>query len=347
MEATETPDDVGAVDADNLAVAETLLEDVGGTGVVVALVGGKDDQAVGDIEVGVAGGKPLPFVVDGRGHGQLDNSGLLAVGQAATVEGGEVLLQGLVVAVVFVALDSGDDGVGGDETAQVVDMTVGVVAVDAVTQPDDIVQSIVVAQITLDVGLRQLGVAVGIEQARGGGEHIADAVEVDAASLHDDARVEGLHAHALGDKGGDLVVEVGGVLAAPSVIVPVDDGTTARLFAVEEERRAVVATPCVVGGELVELEIDHEGAGGVECRFDQKLHGVVLHVDMNRLDLGEGLDKEVVGGNDGLYLAWPRVLVVRIAEPGGFVLFPFGREIISEFFRGHVRCYLVDETIFY
>lgn len=86
MEAAEAPDDVGGVDADNLAGGETGFEDVGGLVVGDAAVGGEDDFVVGDIEVGVGGGEALVVVKDHVGHGQFDDVGLLAVGETALFE---------------------------------------------------------------------------------------------------------------------------------------------------------------------------------------------------------------------------------------------------------------------
>lgn len=55
VERAETPDDVGAVDANYFAVGEAFFEDIGGACVVVAFVSREDDQAVADVEVGVGG----------------------------------------------------------------------------------------------------------------------------------------------------------------------------------------------------------------------------------------------------------------------------------------------------
>ena len=104
VERAKSPNDVGAVDADNLAVGEAGLEGVGGLVVGEAAVGGENDLVVGYVEIGIAGRQTLIVVEDHVGHGQLHHGRLLAVGQAAGVEGFEVALQDLVVLVPRVFL---------------------------------------------------------------------------------------------------------------------------------------------------------------------------------------------------------------------------------------------------
>lgn len=190
MEGAETPDDVGGVDADDFAVGEESLEDVGGLVVGEATVGGEDDFAIGNVEVGIGGREALVVVEDDVGHGKLHDGGLLAVGETAAVEHLEVLLQGFVVLIPGVLFDDGDDGVGRDEAREVVDMTVGVIADNAFTEPDDIINTIIVTKIAFYLVLIELWIAVGIEKARGGGEEVATAVDINAAAFHDDIRLK-------------------------------------------------------------------------------------------------------------------------------------------------------------
>ena len=51
--------------------------------------------------------------------------------------------------------------------------------------------------------------------------------------------------------------------------------------------------------------------------------------DTQLLIEGQGLDEDMVRGEDGLNLARPGVLVVGIAEPGGTVFRPFSGHIVS------------------
>ena len=83
------------------------------------------------------------------------------------------------------------------------------------------------------------------------------------------------------------------------------------------------------------MDVRHVGADFGELVGDMVGHGVVVDVDVDLLALGEGFDEEVVGGIDGLYLAGPRVVVLGIGEPGGFVLSPLGGQIVALFFWIH------------
>ena len=111
METTETPDDIGGIDADDFTVGETGFEDVGSCVVGEAAVGGEDDFVVGDVEIGIAGREPLVVVEDHVGHGKLHDSRLLTIGKAATIESLEVLLQHIVVFVPTVVFYCGDNSV--------------------------------------------------------------------------------------------------------------------------------------------------------------------------------------------------------------------------------------------
>lgn len=190
METTETPDDIGGVDADDFTVGETGFEDVGSFVVGEAAVGGEDDFVVGDVEIGIAGREPLVVVEDHIRHGKLHDSGLLTIGKAATIESLEVLLQHIEVFVPTVVFYCGDNSVRRDEATEVINVAVGVVAHDSVAQPNDIINTVIVFKILFYLTLIQEGVSVWVEEAGGSGEEVTTAVHIDAAALHDDARLE-------------------------------------------------------------------------------------------------------------------------------------------------------------
>jgi hypothetical protein len=82
MECAEAPDEVDGVDADDLAAGEEFGERVESDAVVGIVEGGDEDEAVGDVEVGVAGREALAAKDDGARHGQVDDGELLALGRA-------------------------------------------------------------------------------------------------------------------------------------------------------------------------------------------------------------------------------------------------------------------------
>ena len=73
VEGAEAPDEVDGVDADDFAGGEAGGDDVERVAVVCVVEGGDEDERVGDVEVGVAGGEALAFEEDGRGHGEFDD----------------------------------------------------------------------------------------------------------------------------------------------------------------------------------------------------------------------------------------------------------------------------------
>src|SRR4029077_6280994 len=83
---------------------------------IVRIVEDRDqDDAVGDVEVGVAGGEAASFENHGAGHGEFNNSERFAVLIGGGSEAADVFAQRLVVRIGGIGLDGGDDGVGGNE----------------------------------------------------------------------------------------------------------------------------------------------------------------------------------------------------------------------------------------
>ncbi len=74
--------------------------------VVAVVEGGDEDEIVGDVEVGVAGGQALAFEDDGRGHGEFDDFEGLVLEVADSAEAVEVFGEGKMVFVVGVGFDS-------------------------------------------------------------------------------------------------------------------------------------------------------------------------------------------------------------------------------------------------
>src|ERR1017187_6801706 len=135
MEGAEAPDEVDGVDADDFAGGKAGGDDVEGVAILRIIEGGDEDERVGDVEVGVAGGEALAGKVDRRGHGKLDDLERLAAKAAEAAEAVEVFGEEEMVLVGGVGFDAGEDGVFGDEAGDVVDVAVGVVAGAAAVQP--------------------------------------------------------------------------------------------------------------------------------------------------------------------------------------------------------------------
>ena len=183
------------MDADDLTGGEAGGDGVEGDAVVGVVEGGDEDERVGDVKVGVAGGEAPAMEDDGRGHGEGDDAeGLACRSVAEGVEAVEVLGEREVVGVGGIGLDAGEDGVGRDEAGDVVDVAVGVVAGAAAGEPEGLVDAEVVAEGAFELGaglVRRAEAGVALldfgEEALLGGEQDACAVGVDGAAFEDDA----------------------------------------------------------------------------------------------------------------------------------------------------------------
>ncbi len=273
VKGAEAPDQVYGVDAYDVAGGEAFGDDVEGVAVVAVVEGGDEDEVVGDVEVGVAGGQALALEDYRRGHGKFDDVEGLFLQVAGGAEAVEVFGEGKMVLVTSVGLDGGEDGVFVDKAGDVVDVAVGVVAGAAFVEPDGLVDAEVVVEGLLECSLRggfvaQTWVALldlGEETLLGGDED-ACAVGVDAAAFEDEAvgfafrishgrRDLGLELGYVvvpGDVLGDLVVAVPVVVLGPGVELPVGNRQVALWVFYEDG--AGVAEPDSVGDPLVEVK---------------------------------------------------------------------------------------------
>src|SRR5437660_12791044 len=136
MHGAEAPDQVAGVDGNDFAGREELGQNVQRDAIVRVIEYGNENNAIRDVEVAVASGQAPAFEDDGRRHEQLNDLEAFAVLIGRGLEPAEILCERVVVFVVPVGLDHRDDLAGRDETRDVVDVTVGIVACDTTSQPD-------------------------------------------------------------------------------------------------------------------------------------------------------------------------------------------------------------------
>jgi len=310
VEGAESPDEVDGVDADDVASGKAGGDGVEGDAVLRVVEGGDEDERVGDVEVGVAGGESLAFEDDGRGHGQGEDAEGLAVEIAEGVEAVQVLGEREVVLVGGVGFDAGEDGVGfvfrgRDEAGDVVDVAVGVVAGAAAMQPEGLMDAEVVVEGALQLLAADSGVALLDlrEEALLSGEQNARAVGVDGAAFEDYAM--GLRVGIggknfgldlgevieLGDVVGNLVVEMPVRVLGPGVELPVGDGEVGvGIFdganSLLNKDRAGVAEPDAVCGPAVEVDAGEVGSATTEYAGGAALGGEMVDEDVDVFDGG-------------------------------------------------------------
>ena len=197
--------------------------------------------------------------------------------------------------------------------------------------------AVVVFEVLLDLGcVDSVRVAVLVQQAVGGGEHGAAAVEVDGAALHDDAGMEDrLHAEQLRHaRRHGVVIVVRRILPAPRVEAPVDDGQAASRLP-HQERRPVIAAPAFVGLHVVERDALQVHARALQLAFDDELPVLVGHIDVHFLaqrddthDFAELIADAVVSARK------TDAFRPRPGKHRAALRLPLGGEGVAEFTRG-------------
>ncbi len=337
MDIATAQQDLAGLHADHVVLREDLLQDALGLAVGGGIQQRVDDAIVGDEEVHVGTGQtPLCLTrytgaaLDAGGFlfgaeqrarlGQLPDFKLATLGVHGGLEhleggqGAGVLGIGLVVGPVQGHFTRAH------EAAHVVDVAVGLVHVDALVQPDKAGDAQIVAQVSFNLLLGEIRVAVLVEQALGGGHAGAFAVHVDGAPFQDQRRVVAIHAVLFQHLGRHFLVLIPGIVeaalvAAPGVEAPVHPAALAG--GVGHHGRAAVAGPAVIAGHLDQGDVGgHHGAG--------LLHKLGRHPHKDRggatdgiRDLGEGGLREAAG-------LTPVVRTERPDHPDGLLVRPLG-----------------------
>src|SRR6266849_647348 len=231
VQCAEPPDQISAVDADDLAVGEEVSEDVEGEAVVGIVEDGNENEAIGNVEIGVAGGEAASFEEHWAGRGEFDDGERLAILVGGGAEAADVFAQRLVVGVVGVGFDDGDDGVRRDEASEIIDVAVGVVAGDAGAEPDHVLDSQIIRENLFVVGSLHGGIAWLdlAKQALFGSQKSALAVDLDGAALEHDRvlAVNGagfVGAGGFGHEATDFFVVLPVGVLGPGVEAPFDGG---------------------------------------------------------------------------------------------------------------------------
>src|SRR5216683_3623953 len=127
----QPPYEVSGINGHYRPSREEFSQSVQDNAVIRVVEYGREYDAVGDVEICVAGWEPSPFKHNRLGHWEFDNVEGLAVLIARGFESAEIVAERLVVLIFRMGLNPGDGSVGRDEAAEVVDVSVSVVATDA------------------------------------------------------------------------------------------------------------------------------------------------------------------------------------------------------------------------
>src|SRR5262249_10025871 len=130
---SEPPDQISAGNPNHLTARKQGLQGGECPLVVRAGVGGDEHDTVGNVEVGVTGRKPIPFVFHRAGHRQRDHTQGPTVLVGQVLQPHEVVAQERVVHISRIVFHRAYHRRRIDKTRQVVHVAIRVVAHDAVS----------------------------------------------------------------------------------------------------------------------------------------------------------------------------------------------------------------------
>jgi hypothetical protein len=338
MDGAEAPDEVAAVNANDFTRGKKPGDGVEGHAVIGIVEGRNQDQIVGDIKIGVAGGEALSAKDHRAGKRQVNDPQLAAMEVSGSAQAAQVFLERLVVGVGAAGFHHGEHRVGGHETGNVVHVAVSVVALDAMAQPDDFFHAQVIGEELLQFLPGDSGIALlhFAQEALFGGQHQAAAIHVNAAAFQHHAirlaitlqdRRKRLQLEFFCDPLRQLAIVFPVRIFGPGIEAPVGESDG---ILVPDKDRAGIAGPDPVRAPEMEL---HAFAVNV---------AVAQHL-LSRMFFRRGSDDEVhifragkmaddIGKDpgDGLKLSRPIIAVVRPGQPGSGVRLPFRGHAIAE-----------------
>lgn len=253
-----------------------------------------------------------------------------AIRSAKTLQTREVFGKNRLVGAAGV--NRGDDRVVGSEPGEIVDMTVGIIAFDAVFEPKDLGGTKELTQTLLDFCLGERRIPIGVEEDGLGGEKLPVAVDFNGPSFQNHSPVNQREIEVFCDETGNGIVEiVGEELVAPAIETPIGEGNPAgRVF---HEKRPVIAAPHVIGGMRVEAQVFVMPPGGEEFLSDAIVQ-VGRSIEIDEFKAGDG------GGDFGefcfekLESTIPEVAAMGPGKPDRFLWGPFGRHAVRTWHGG-------------
>jgi len=159
VQRSQAKNEIHAVDADDLTIGEELGQGVQRDPISGVVEGWYQDEAIGDVEVGVASRQPMAIEADGCGYRKRHDAKRVAVLVNSGMKPRPILLKGLMIGVGLVGFDHGHNRPRIDEPGKIVDVAVGVVAGDAPAQPDDIAYAQVISKNLLQLRTLKTGIA--------------------------------------------------------------------------------------------------------------------------------------------------------------------------------------------
>ena len=235
------------------------------------------------------------------------------------------------IRIALILLDGRNHRARPDEAGDVIDMPVGVIAFDAIAEPENRRHSQHVAEFFFNRRTVHVRVAVRVEEAAFGGEDGAFAIHIDRAALEDEMRlVENRNSQSLryGWRHGVVLVERR-KFKSPGIETEIQRGDL-RFLVANHKNRPVIPAPRLVGRNVKEF---HSLGWAIFQETTNRFFLLrILHIDPDNLRLRErarhrheGRNHAVVGAGEAVAIwLWPR-------NPSRLVGLPFGRHPVSFF----------------
>ena len=158
-------DKITAVDPDDFTVRKKGAKPIQHDGIGGRGKGWNQHGGVTDIEIGMASWIAVMRTIGTRGHGQLNDLQWLAFGILGRAKAGEILLEGRVVGVFGVGLDYGYDRAWRNKASDIVDVSVGIVSLQAIVEPNHFLNAQPPCESFLDIGSAEGWISVSVQQA--------------------------------------------------------------------------------------------------------------------------------------------------------------------------------------
>jgi len=106
----------------------------------------------------------LFFVNHGSRHGKFDYIQLVSFLQSEGFEQPQIIRERFMIFIGFIRFDNGYNRVRIDEPRQIVDVTVRIIPRNAITQPQNLLDTVIITQISLYLGTIQHWIPVWVQQ---------------------------------------------------------------------------------------------------------------------------------------------------------------------------------------
>ena len=274
--------------------------------------------------------KAQTLAVHLRGHRHFEHIQGCSIRKAHLAEKLKVLTERGMIRVAMMGFDHGHDGVTRDKAGDIVDMSIRVIPLDAVSQPEDLPDAEVVAESLLDLFTGHCWIAIRIEQTGGGRQEGSCPVCIDRATLKDESRFKEHHPEMTGDPCRDNIIGIiGWVFAAPRIVPEIVHGESRESGAFYKNRTMITA-PRLVGGIVMKLYPLHGGGLGKKPPHLSFLLGR-RDIDPQDFRLGDDCRHFHQGRNDTVIAAWKALAnPMRPRDPSRLVRLPLGRHGVAE-----------------